>query len=263
MEKITEITSKVGNGVTSPYYAKIDSLSIVVKSIKNDDVFYALFNEAIGYFLAEILNFPHPEFGFAKYHDGYTKNFIENDVSFEDKEVFTYTVLENSVLPIDAPGMLDTIDKKDIIQLIIFDAFISNTDRNKGNLLIKMPKKGSKAKLFPLDYTHIFPGECLWFEVLKNGNPSVQKMVEQIFDTGNYQMLIENKKFERCEVLKISREFQSRIDDIDIDGIIDSIPSEIKNGHNDKDLTLLKSFIERNKNEFDDIIEEILRHLVR
>ena len=32
--KITEITSKVGNGATTPYYAMINSAAVVIKSIK-------------------------------------------------------------------------------------------------------------------------------------------------------------------------------------------------------------------------------------
>ncbi|MES3641586.1 HipA family kinase [Staphylococcus saprophyticus] len=141
MKIITEITSVVGNGATTPYYARIDSLTVVVKSIKNNEGFYALFNESMGYYIAESLEFSHPDFGFAQYKYDFTKNHISSEINFSDSEIFTYTVLENSVIPIDTPGMLNTIDNKDIIDLVIFDCFISNTDRNKGNLLIKMPKK--------------------------------------------------------------------------------------------------------------------------
>ncbi|GAA6823876.1 hypothetical protein HpBTM60_25140 [Helicobacter pylori] len=263
MEKITEITSKVGNGATTPYYAMINSSAVVIKSIKNDEGFYALFNEAMGYYIAESLKFPHPEFGFAEYDIYLTKNNISNEVSFNDTELFTYTVLENAVLPIDAPGMLKTVENKNIIELLIFDCFISNTDRNKGNLLIKMPKKGQKAELFPIDYTHIFPGECIWFDVLKQGNPSIKKMIEAVFNTGNYQLLIENKTFTSVEIRQIGSEFKNKLVNIDMDGIIDSIPYKIKNGHQEQDIILLKKFVERNKNEFDDIMEEIIKHLVR
>ena len=48
-----------------------------------------------------------------------------------------------------------------------------------------------------------------------------------------------------------------------MDAIIDSIPYEIKSGHQEQDIKLLKKFVERNKNEFDDIMEEIIKHLVR
>ncbi|HDH4206069.1 TPA: phosphatidylinositol kinase [Staphylococcus aureus] len=260
---LTEITSKVGNGATTPYYAMIDSLAVVVKSINNGERFYALFNEAVGYYIAERLDFSHPEFGFAQYKSNLTINRIPSSSSFNDKEVFTYTVLENSVIQIEAPGMINTIDNRDIVELIIFDSFISNTDRNKGNILIKMPKKGQKAKLFPLDYTHIFPGECIWFDVLKRGNPSIEKMVEDVFRTGNYQLLIENKIFEPLEIRKIGDDIKKKLVNIDMDDIIGSIPNEISDGHSEQDIYLLKKFIERNINEFDDIIEEITKHLAR
>ncbi|ENM7739618.1 HipA family kinase [Staphylococcus aureus] len=260
---LTEITSRVGNGVTTPYYAMIDSLAVVVKSINNNEGVYALFNEAVGYCIAERLDFSHPDFGFAQYKSDLTINRIPNDSSFNDKEIFTYTVLENSVIHIEGPGMINTIDNKDIIELIIFDSFISNTDRNKGNILIKMPKKGQKAKLFPLDYTHIFPGECIWFDVLKRGNPSIEKMVEDVFQTGNYQLLLENKSFDPIEIRKISYEIKKKLVNIDMDDIISSMPNEISLGHSKQDIYLLKKFIERNISEFDDIIEEITKHLVR
>ncbi|PTG91843.1 phosphatidylinositol kinase [Staphylococcus chromogenes] len=263
MEKITEITSKVGNGATTPYYAMINSSAVVIKSIKNDEGFYALFNEATGYYIAESLEFPHPEFGFAEYDGFLTKNHISSGVSFDHAELFTYTVLENAVLPIDAPGMLNTVENKNIIELIIFDCFISNTDRNKGNLLIKMPKKKQKAELFPIDYTHIFPGECIWFDVLKKGNPSIKTMIEDVFNTGNYQLLIENKTFTSAEIKQVGSDFKNKLGNIDMDAIIDSIPFKIKSGHQEQDIKLLKKFVERNKNEFDDIIEEIIKHLVR
>lgn len=120
-----------------------------------------------------------------------------------------------------------------------------------------------KAKLFPLDYTHIFPGECIWFDVLKRGNPSIEKMVEDVFQTGNYQLLLENKSFDPIEIRKIGYEIKKKLVNIDMDDIISSMPNEISVGHSKQDIYLLKKFIERNISEFDDIIEEITKHLVR
>lgn len=78
-----------------------------------------------------------------------------------------------------------------------------------------------------------------------------------------YQLLIENKTFTSTEIQQIGSEFKNKLGNIDMDAIIDSIPYEIKSGHQEQDIKLLKKFVERNKNEFDDIMEEIIKHLVR
>lgn len=58
--------------------------------------------------------------------------------------------------------MTSFVQKSEIVNLLLFDIFIYNKDRNLGNLLIEIPKK-----LYPIDYTHILPGGCIWPDVLK------------------------------------------------------------------------------------------------
>lgn len=264
MRALTEITSRVGtNFSTNPLYAKLDTTTVVVKSINNPESFYALFNETLGYFLAGYLEIPVPEFGFAKFVEGETKNRITDDVIFDNGEFFTFTKMENSIVQVDNPALVDTISDNDIIKLIIFDVFISNTDRNKGNLLLKMPKKGKRASLFPIDYTHIFPGECLWFDILSKPLPSIDKIVEEVFTVGGHQKLIENRVFSNDVVEQTANEFKINLLNIDIDGIISSIPEILRKKHNESDIQNLKSYLNRNREYLDDIIIEIKKYLVR
>lgn len=55
MEIISEITEDVGNGVTDPIRGYIDDKKVVAKYIHNNEGFIALFNELLGYNLAEFL----------------------------------------------------------------------------------------------------------------------------------------------------------------------------------------------------------------
>ncbi|MES3641587.1 hypothetical protein ABFV69_06950 [Staphylococcus saprophyticus] len=64
--------------------------------------------------------------------------------------------------------------------------------------------------------------------MLKRGNPSIKEMVEDVFRTDNYQLLIENKTFVEIEIRKTGNEFKNKLEKIDIDDIIDSIPNQIK-----------------------------------
>lgn len=263
MKVLTEITSFIGNGVTKPVIATINSEYVVAKSIKNDESYPSLFNEILGYKLAHKLNVPCPDYGIAYFKSNITINNITRDVSFADNEFFTYTKFENGVIPIETPGMLNRVSKEDILEIIIFDIFICNTDRNKGNLLIKMPKKAQPAKLFPIDYTHIFPGECIWPDVLRQGLYTEKELVTNVLSTGNYQLLIENKTFTVEEINSKASEMKYMINTLNIDDIISRVPEELLNNFSVDELNLLKVFLKRNQENFSIIIKELVNYLVR
>ncbi|PNZ27108.1 phosphatidylinositol kinase [Staphylococcus rostri] len=264
VEQLTEITSFVGEYFsTDPLYGKIENKIVVVKHINNPQGHYALFNEYIGYALASKLGIPTPEYGFAIFKENKTKNYLEPDYSIKNNDIFTYTKLENAVIQIDSPLYTATIDIEEIIKLIIFDIFIANYDRNKGNLLLKMPKKGKKASLFPIDYTHIFPGQCIWVDVLRQPLPSIKEIVGEIFSYGGHQSLIENRIIDEKTIDEVARDFKKNLECIDISDTIEEIPSVLLNMYDNEDINNLKGYLFRNIHEFDYIIKEIKRYLVR
>ena len=86
--------------------------------------------------------------------------------------------------------------------MLLFDIFIYNKDRNLGNLLIEIPKK-----LYPIDYTHILPGGCIWPDVLKNDDYSIEDIIKDMFSSGYYQYLLENRKIETSIIEDCGRTF--------------------------------------------------------
>ncbi|HEC2146538.1 TPA: phosphatidylinositol kinase [Staphylococcus delphini] len=264
LKELTEITSFVGiNFSTDPLYAKIENTVVIAKHIDNPQGHYVLFNVCMGYALAKKMKIPTPEFGCAIFIAGKTINYIASEYRINHNDLFTYTVMENSVVPIESPMLTMSIGEEEIVKLIIFDVIITNLDRNKGNLLIKMPKKGEEPRLFPIDYTHIFPGQCIWFDVLKRPFPSTKKIVEQIFEHGGHQNLIENRNFDAMLIDEVAREFKVKLQDIDISSIIESIPQILLSRFEKNDIENLKKYLTRNIEEYDDIIKEIKQYLVR
>ena len=60
---------------------------------------------------------------------------------------------------IDDIEILNEIEKEDLVKLIIFDYFILNEDRNTENIFVNAETNSDRLTLYPIDYTHSFPGE--------------------------------------------------------------------------------------------------------
>lgn len=262
MEIITELLGNVGNGVTNPFLAFIGDKQVVAKSIKNDETFISLFNELCGYEIANQLNFYHPSYGIAYFKQGTTD--VRNiNINFDDNEFFTYTEYIDKVLPIVATNMANSINNEQIIKLLLFDLFICNTDRNMGNILIQMPGKTTEAKLVPIDYTHIFPGRCLWPDILRQGITSIEYLFDEVIHNGHYQYLIENKTFTNEEVNECYSKMKERIDQLDVDMIIKRIPDLLTEKLNENDINRLKGFIKSQKDNFEQYKELLIQRIVR
>lgn len=260
MRIITEISDYVGLGVTNPMHASIDGERVIIKSIENDETHVALFNESLGYEMAKCIGLRHPEFGVAFYRESITKvnrNNITVD-SFADNHLFTYTLYSNKITPIVSPRMTDGISDEEILKLIIFDIFMSNTDRNKGNLLIKMPKKNNSGSvLFPIDYTHILPGRCLWQDILRQNNYNISSIISEVFESNFYQYLIEERKFDVSKIDTIGDGIYEKIEDIDFAEKIKCVHDDIRSRIDEPDLALVISYLEYMRNHFKVLVDEV------
>lgn len=264
MEELTEITSFVGeNFSTDPLYAKIGERIVIVKHIDNKQKYYSLFNEYLGYTLAKELGIYTPEFGCACFKEGKTINYLSLEYRIKNNDFFTYTVLIDAVTQIESPAYIMKVDLKEILNIIIFDIFITNFDRNKGNLLLKYPKKGERPSLIPIDYTHIFPGQCIWFDVLKQPFPSIKELVRNAFSIGGHQILIENRRFDPDLIENVAKEFKDKLDKLDVKKTISLVPCELLDRYEQEDIENLERYLIRNFNAYDDIIEELKHYLVR
>lgn len=262
MNTFSEINGYVELGVTTPVYAVVNQKHVVAKSIRNDDGYIALFNELLGYNLAKELGLRYPAFGYGFVDDAITD---KSNAPFEcnHNDLFTFTEHEIKVMQITSPKMVDKIPNSEILNVFIFDIFISNTDRNKGNILIVMPPKNGIPKLFPIDYTHILPGRCLWRDILRQSIPNPSETVGRVYDHGYHQFLIENKSFTVEEVKKCADVIKVKIDTIDFTVLISRIPNELLKNLTSDDIDLLVNFLEKQKEVYDDLIDELIKIIVR
>lgn len=260
MRIITEIGDYVGLGVTNPMHASIDGERVIIKNIENDETHVALFNELLGYEVARCVGLRHPEFGVAYYRENITKvncNGI-TDENFRDDHLFTYTLFSNKIIQITSPRMTDDIPDKDILKLIIFDAFICNTDRNKGNILIKMPNRNSGSPLlFPIDYTHILPGRCLWQDILRQNDYNVTSIISEVFDSNFYQYLIEERRFDNSTIETVGNDIYENLKSIDFSETLESVHDDLSSMFDGKDIGLVISYLEYMRENFAILINEI------
>ncbi|MEM5616249.1 hypothetical protein AAHH63_09635 [Staphylococcus haemolyticus] len=65
---------------------------------------------------------------------------MKNGKDYVHSSLFTYTTWLEKSLTITSPSMTSFVQKSEIVNLLLFDIFIYNKDRNLGNLLIEIPK---------------------------------------------------------------------------------------------------------------------------
>ncbi|MEX6329413.1 hypothetical protein AB6F24_09135 [Staphylococcus haemolyticus] len=116
MEIISEITEDVGNGVTDPIRGYIDDKKVVAKYIHNNEGFIALFNELLGYNLAEFFGIRHPHFGYALFSKEDTA--VKNGKDYVHSSLFTYTTWLEKSLTITSPSMTSFVQKSEIVNLL-------------------------------------------------------------------------------------------------------------------------------------------------
>lgn len=254
MEVLQEISEYVGNGVTEPVRGYLSDCRVIAKYIYNDEGFISLFNELLGYGMAEHFGIRHPDYGIAIYDSSTT--IVKNGATYINKTYFTYTESIEKALPITSPKMLNKIPSEEIINLLLFDAFIYNTDRNQGNILISMP-----IKLYPIDYTHILPGGCIWNNELKNKEYSIDYILHDIFTYGYYQYLIENKVFTNELIDNCGKIFIEKIKKLNEKEIIDNIPKAIRSQISKEEYELLFDFFDYMKNNFSYAVEKIKEYI--
>lgn len=98
---------------------------------------------------------------------------------------------------------------------------------------------------------------------MKRPFPSTKKIVEQIFEHGGHQNLIENRNFDAMLIDEVAHEFKVKLQGIDISSIIESVPQILLSRFEKNDIENLKKYLTRNIEEYDDIIKEIKQYLVR
>lgn len=257
MESIDEIYVEVGRGVTEPYRALVNNKNCIVKNINNIEGYLSIFNDYVGNFLTNSVGFTTPNFGFCIYTNK-TKNKV--DKSFEIGELFFYSEFVNNPMYIDNILLLNEIEKEDLVKLIIFDYFILNEDRNTENIFVNAEVNSDRLILYPIDYTHSFPGGVVWnFGQLgmKVKNNDFESFETYIKNNYIHQLIIEGIKISSDLVDKCAQCIYNNLEQVDLEEMLGNIDQRLINRFSGNDLNDFKDFLNLRKKDFQILIDEI------
>lgn len=228
MKIVTEVLSAVGNGITEPYYALIDGVLCVIKFINNPEGATALINEYVGYSIANSAGLRLPEYGFAT---------TTSETSFEETEmqqeytscICFYTVfIEKTVLFRSAKQIVEC-ESHDLLNILLIDCILCNTDRNPGNLLLKKSKKAPLI-IYPIDYTHAFHLGVLWpydNALAKIESGIIQLNVADYLSQQIPCLFKESRRFTREELTGCGRIMMNQLLGLNIEEMLNSIPNNL------------------------------------
>lgn len=257
MESIDEIYAEVGRGITEPYRALVNEKNCIIKNINNIEGYLSIFNDYVGNFLTNSVGFATPNFGFCIYTDK-TKNNVGK--SFEVGELFFYSEFVNNPMYIDDIEILNEIEKEDLVKLIIFDYFILNEDRNTENIFVNAETNSDRLTLYPIDYTHSFPGGVVWDRGqlgMKVKNNDFESFDIYIKKNHIHQLIIEGIKISSDLIDKSAKHIYNNLEQVDFEEMLRNIDQRLINKFFDNDLNDFKNFLNLRKNDFQILIDEI------
>lgn len=261
--KVSEVMNMVGNGVTEPHYGIINGVHCVIKSINNPEGHLALFNEFVGYSIAELFQLSLPNFGFAV---------ITNETKFDEeitKQVFTenslcfYTEQIEKALPLRSSKQISDATEMELLKILYLDYLICNKDRNPGNILVRKTKIRS-LQIFPIDYTHAFELQVLWDGLqLKRfvDNPLEEVDSVSVSEQLIHQIIRESKNF-NLSIIEECRDYLfDKLKDFDIRLVVKEIPETLLSLIDDEDYYLFIEFVNIRLNSLNEITDKLLQNL--
>jgi hypothetical protein len=158
--------SPIKNGVTKPYYVTCKhNETYAVKFAQNPEGARVLLNEFVCAKIAQELELPLPEPALIVASDEFISdhgNAIADHIGAPPEKGLHYgTVKIKKVFPIPSARIIDEARNKAVVpEILIFDQFISNSDRdrNGGNLLFDATNK----LVVLIDHTHAFELGPIW-----------------------------------------------------------------------------------------------------
>lgn len=269
IDRITSEVSKNNEFSTNPYIAEIAKQQYVIKHIKNNESHISLFNELLGYKLAEKFGLKTPDFGHCYYKEDKTKiNAGLRIDNLEDNDIFTYTKFINNAIPLMDTGTLNEFTDQEILRLIVFDCIVCNTDRNSNNILmqpiIKQKANNELFELIPIDYTHIFPDGVNWnISLARKNKYRDYGDIEDIINYNYYDLLLMDRKFSKEMLCSEKYELASILSNLDLTTYIKEIPKDIVCRLDENDIQLLTDFFDYRKKHFTEIYSKIISELER
>lgn len=228
---VDEIIKEMGNGITNPLLASVrieeaESNLAVIKTLGNNEGPRVLFNEYCGYKCAVAVGLTMPPSGMAiidkdtRAYDGLSAIESHYGPCF-------YSTLVSKVGVINQ-GVIGYASNKDEFEnIILFDHFVYNKDRNRGNLLLSN-KKNDKT-LYVIDHSHIFKNAAIWDRYSCQRGQREEDFTEtEILEANQYMygILTECQKINRDRLFTYAQQYKAIITREFLEDCISDIPVE-------------------------------------
>lgn len=247
VQHIKELKYPIGNGATNPIMGTYSNGYCVVKTNNNIQGNRTLINEYVCHLLAKELDLPVISSGLCYIDDD---THIEQNV--RDMEEFSedcyglgfYSHYIEGVTVVGSEKMIKLTENYEwlIPKLMLFDHFIYNKDRNKGNLLIKMGK--NNRKILIIDHSHTFNLETLWDRVQLNVKIQDNDYLDEYIMEKNAYIYSKLKNSMEINML-VMREtldyFESKLSEEIIEKVVNQVPKEWE--CNKEELDALKEYL--------------------
>lgn len=155
-----------GVGVTSPIECRLENgTEAIVKYPYNTAGNQVLFNELLGYLVADAINTNIPRYGVCMLSEAVISSTNYNEeITNRNAGLCFYTEKISSTIP-PSRVLVKVCEKVDTERLVLLDYLLNNFDRHTGNILLDI----NSSKIYVIDFSHIitrrFPSD---FDEIRN-----------------------------------------------------------------------------------------------
>jgi hypothetical protein len=239
---VKKVFKLIENGCTEPLDAELDSGErVILKTNNNIQGNLTLVNEYVCYCLCKELGIPIPDAGIGIVDEN-TESDVDSQIfskdnygcGFYSKRIDKATVLNEYIVP-------KIINKEEFYKIVLFDHFVYNKDRNRGNLLVSISKE---VRMFAIDHSHVFKNECIWDKnCFDRGIRDCDYNDRLIIESNQllYGYFWANLRKDKDILLGNAIEFKNKVTLNKIEGILKEIPSQWRIP--DRDIISLKEYL--------------------
>lgn len=229
MVRVVSIDRRMAKGVTHPCIARVDdgeTFNAFIKLKDNPEGDRCLINELVSYRLAKALGVLMPDSGVAVIDENTADNtgctIKESSLGscFFSRQIERAFTLNESVMPF--------VDNTDMFEkIIVFDHLVFNSDRNRGNLLLKSNKR--EKVLYAIDHTHVFKNQAIWDSVcLRQGIAEGDYCSELILECNeaSYDLFASAKSITFSSLNNVAKDYNEKCDEKLVSTILQDLPKD-------------------------------------
>ena len=260
MLSVATIESQMKVGMTHPCKVTCfnSSKRYVLKCINESTNGKALFNELIASRLAQLIKLPTPHIEIGKLpQDVIDKNVFLKEIGAKSGACFLSEFQSGTSLRINDNNVKHIKNIDVVPKLVLFDALLMNSDRNKndGNWFILKDQS-----LIALDHTNIFRVAQIWDKISLEQDLTIPPhIIDEIANGEYYQKLVSQYKLinsgKHHPFSPASRDFKKILNNNQLDSCFSDIPSDWKVDLNE--ITCAHDFVKNQIEHVNDLACEL------